>query len=509
MNSVFTVGIIMGLATMSHARVMKVVDNYNQPRAQVQVTIETQSSKIGFHESWQSISDADGSGGKVVLVTNGRGEFTVPTEWKSPQTVTLEGNDLVRTTYYQVSPTREQLQINEADGNQKIEVQGVLSGFSNIKNGDGKVDVGVIMPAIAEDQILSFDLGSLISSEKDIITVLNQEVAVPANVAFPEQRESYFFPITLNKPTFRMSVRKPGSYQFLALHGQFPLSQVVDQYRRGVPAYDLINYISLLKSNLVKIDVSNKIQDLNIPVSGINFSGSINAKAPNLAGDDLLLTVALSKIAGTNILIPSDVKRLKSNETKALKISENAVDAQALSVLFKEKSNFNFSLQYDKPLDPTSMESLSIPTDILYDLFKTQGNQSKQVNFNQFSLALHPKANSQPAPSVPNLLNLVDEPRVNGTALSLSPPPLNNAIQPLGILVIYSAITLNNKAEQRTKLWELWVPNWSSQIVLPNLPSLRVGEASYYRWEVLFLGSSNVGNNSTVTHVSRNMVEIK
>ena len=82
--------------------------------------------------------------------------------------------------------------------------------------------------------MIYFDIGWMVSPEYDVLKVLGREIAIPSNVAMPRQEESYFFPITLDKPNFRMFVRRPGNYEFLTLHAQFPLNRVADDFRAGL-----------------------------------------------------------------------------------------------------------------------------------------------------------------------------------------------------------------------------------------------------------------------------------
>lgn len=467
------------------AKTMTVVDLAGVPQPGAQVLIGT-------------AQDQPFSGNRVI--TDANGQFQVPTAWTSPQPITIEGNDIVRNTQLEVSPiTTSTLRVSHTDGNSRIELQGTLTDFGTLRR-DGKVDVGVFIPAIPQDQLIYFDIGWMVSSEYDVLRVLGREIAIPSNIAMPKQEETYFFPITLDKPTFRMFVRRPGNYDFLTLHAQFPLNRVADDFRAGVPPYEMVNYGTILESGRAKLNVQQKMSGLNLPVNSMAFSETINVVAPTLAGDDVVLTVALSKMEENGPLIPSDVKKLKSGQAQTLRVPAGRVSTLPVSVWLKEKDGnlkrFNF-----RPL--TIEDFMATPFNLIYSYFQDAQLQAKTVDYKQFSLAAHTR-DGQP----PQFLNLLQAPRVNDKNIQLTPPQVVGNVKPMSTVLIYSSIRLVGdreiKTEERTRLWEVSIPGWVQQVNLPNLQPLPKAAADKYRWEVLYLGQ----DGNALTHVSRNAVDL-
>lgn len=431
------------------------------------------------------------------LTTNDKGEFAAPAAWKTALPVTIEGADLVRTTQYDVAPQGSKLTVSRADGDQKISIQGKMTDFGNIRT-DGKVDVGVFIPAVPMDQLIYFDVGWMVSPESDTISVIGQQVAIPSNLSLPNQTESYIFPITLNKPEFRMFVRRPGNYKFLALHAQFPLKRVVDDARAGAPPYDLINYGTLIDSGVVDLSLDRSVNNLSVPVNKMTFDQTVSVQAPALNSDDVVLSVAFSQLDGSNELVPSDVKRLRNNQAQAMKAPATKSGPKVMSVWLKETKGKELMGQ-PRPLTDEDLEQL--PIDLFYKVF-AETSASAKVDYRQVSLALH-ESNGK----APQFLNLVTPPQVSGTKITMVPPSSLNGVTPLRTLVIYSSIKQVGsdklKAEQRTRLWELSTSGWVEDITLPNLSS-PTGNGEKYRWEVMYIGTTD-GN---ISHVTRNATDI-
>lgn len=466
---------------------VQVVDQAGRPQANVKVLIGTTANQPF-------------PGNQVV--TDAMGNFAAPAAWKQPLPVTLEGPNLVRTTHMNVAPSAIKLTMSHADGDQQIQLSGTLTNFGQIRT-DGKVDVGVFIPAIPSSELLYFDVGWMVSPEFDTIRVLGKSMAIPSNLSLPKQQESYIFPITLDKPGFRMFVRKPGKYRFLAIHGQFPLKKAVDDIRAGVPVSDLVNHLTLLESGVVDLDVNGPLDNLSIPVAGIGFNNSITVQAPSMQADDVVMSVAFSQLDDSGSLVPSDVKRLQSNQTQVLKSPATKSAPMALSAWMKQKSNTRVvTHSYISP--EQQIEKLSF--NAFYSLFN-QDRMAATIDYNQVSFATHSQSGQ-----APKFIELVSPPEISGDRIKMTPPQVPAGVRPLSTLLLYSAVRTNTSGsistETRTRLWEIWLPGWASEAALPSLASLPKGTANKFRWEVLYLGKDGQGMIKSVgqefTHVSRN-----
>lgn len=465
------------------AATIRVVDQKGQPQVGAKVLIGTAANQPFPGNQ---------------LVTDANGQFQTPSGWSQPLPVTIEGSDLVRTTHMNTTPGVQQLVVSHSDGDQKIQVQGELKDYGPIRT-DGKVDVGVFIPAIPVNELIYFDVGWMISPENDSLRILGKDVAIPSNIALPRQQESYIFPITLDKPTFRMFVRKPGNYRFLALHGQFPLKRVVDDIRAGMPIFDVVNHVQLIQSGLVDLNISGPMSNLSVPVNKMSFTSSVNVQAPRLEADDLVLSLAFSTVDASGSLLPSDIKRLQSGQSLTLKTPANAEAPRILSAWMKQTST---------PLAPQispvgALDFEHISEDLLFSLFQNSEIQAAKVDYKQVSFAVH-----NPGSTAPQFISLVQRPAVNGDRIQLTPPTAPTGVTPLSTLVMYSAIeTIANgkvKTEKRTRLWEIWLPQWASEVTLPSLTALPRDDRKF-RWEVLYIGKDGTHDFS---HVSRNAQDL-
>lgn len=478
----------LGLTCLAAQAAVRVIDNQGKPVAGAMVLIGPAANNPF-------------PGNQVV--TDANGVFHAPAAWTQSLPVTIEGTDIVRTTHALVLPSVATLNVSQADGDQQIQLQGTLTDYGPIRT-DGKVDVGAFIPALPSSDLLYFDVGWMVSPEFDTLKVLGREIAIPSNLALPKQQESYIFPITLDKPGFRMYVRKPGKYRFLAVHGQFPLKRAVDDLRAGVPVVDLVNHLTLVQSGLVDLDVRMPMADLSVPVTGLSFTNSITVQAPPMAADDVVMSVAFSTVDESGSLVPSDVKRLRSNQPQLLKAPATKSAPMALSAWMKQTANTRVIPQLRPALED---DLLSLPMDLIYSVFQNQKAAAATVNYNQVSFATHSQSGV-----APRFIELVSPPDLGGDRIKLAPPAPAGGVLPVATLLLYSSITTHSNGkihtESRTRLWELWLPGWASEAVLPSLAALPKGNAQKFRWEVLYLGKDNQGTIRSVgqdfTHVSRN-----
>lgn len=443
---------------------------------------------------------AEVSNGQDAVSTNAQGEFVAPAHWVAPQSLTVRAQGYVEAVFIDAHPQQDTLRLSSSDVGQRLQLQGELTEFGNLRT-DGRVDVGILMPALREEQLLHFDVMDLISPESDNITVLGRNVALPSNIALPKQRESYIFPITLEKPSFRMFVRQSDQYRFLAVHGQFPLKRVVDDLRAGGSIFDVLNQVKILQTGVIDMDVKGDMSSLSIPVNQVPFNRSVEVQAPSLAQNEVLISVGLT--AENGYLMPSDLKRLGSNERLALNFPQQSPAPQALSVMLKRSPQQIMQRQALPPL--RWFDFLFISNDLIYNVFAGPQNRAVDADLGMVSLALHVE------PGIaPEMLAHVEAPQHRGSQLMVNPPVAKPGLNPMGTYISWSRVEAIPQGqvtlEKKTRLWEIYVPNWVNQIDLPNHvgQERRNGNVSY-RWESSFLARDpKVTTTQGVTHVTRN-----
>lgn len=431
------------------------------------------------------------------LITDANGYATPPAAWKSDLPLTVEATNFVRTTFIPVAPGQIQLELRPADGPNNFQASGQTQGFGDLRT-DGKVDFGLVLPAIFKDQILQFDLMSLVSPEVDSITVAGRTVEIPSNITLPQQRENYsIFPINLNKPNYRMFVRQTGNYNVVAMHGQFPLQTVVDELRAGKSMFEMIKYFTFLSAGIVQSYIGDSGLSQTLDVSPIPFNQSITKYAPSLPAGQQMMAVALAD--GGNYYYPTDVKTVESNQYAQL-VGAQGYGSSVLSILRMDTG--------DQPMNSFQLSSLLGASTFNV---RTWAQANANPALGQLSFALQPSYET----AAPAFLNLIPAPVVSGQSLLLTPPAQVAGVTPVATFLIYSLVETTGgssvKMERRTRLWEVVSPGWVNQVDLPNV-ALNPQPNKTYRWEVLYLGRAGSSNVSKplegITHVTRNAVDL-
>ncbi len=431
------------------------------------------------------------------LTTDANGYATPPAAWKSALPLTVEATGFVRTTFLPVSPGQIQLQLRVADSPTSYQISGQTQGFGDLRT-DGKVDFGLVIPAIHKSNILQFDVGNLVSPEVDSISVVGRTVEIPSNITLPQQRESYIFPITLNKPNYRMYVRQTGNYNMVAMHGQFPLQTVVDELRAGKSMFEMIRHFTFLSAGVVQTYVGDSGLSATLSVNDIPFNQPLTKVAPSFPAGHMMMAVALADDG--NYLYPTDVKTVQSGGSVQL----NGASGKASNILSILRADNNLSAQNATEV----MNMLGAETFNLRTWIETSNRGSA---FGQLSFVLQPAYDG----TAPQFLDLVPEPYINGQTISLTPPAQLSGVKAVATLAIYSEIEETGgekvKTERRTRIWEVVTPGWSQQLDLPSV-ALNPDPNKKYRWEVLFLGRTGSGNFSNplegITHVTRNAINL-
>lgn len=397
-----------------------------------------------------------------VLTTDKNGELALPDSWTGSESLTIDAQGFVRVTYYQITkPEHLEVQMKPLSSEVQYELAGKTQNLP-ISDGDGKVDFGLVMSALNKDALTSFELNKVISSEMDKITALGQDILIPSNVSLPRQKESYFLPITLEKPMYRLYFGTPGMQRVYAARGRFPFKSVVDQFRDNKKFYELINYFSITGGSVRDILINNQKSSLDIPVTDLTYSNKLNLQAPQFDSREIVIGVAIKNMNG--YLIPTDVKRLSQNQKMPLAVDQ-ANDALVLSVM-----------KHANEMEPTS------------------------ENSSRMSAVLLPFNDGL----TPDFLPQVENPKVNSeTSVEFKSPKNIDGVNALATFSALSTVVTTQKGDSTskrvTRLWEVYAPSWVEKIELPNWKTqvydmnenLADAVSTKKRWEVTFLGSAN------------------
>jgi hypothetical protein len=439
-----------------------------------------------------------------VLTTDASGVAGVPADWKDALPVTVEAPGFITTTLPVSVPGELTVQMIAQDAANEFEVKGTATDFPRLVT-DGKVDFALMIPALTRDNLLAFDLSTVISPRVDVISIIGNDVNLPSNISLPQQTENYIFPIELNKPEYRVYLRNPGTQTLTATHGQFPLQRVVNDIRAGKSMFELINHFTFTEGGQKQLDVQGNMTGQDVAVNQTPFNAQVAVRAPAFPNSQQMVSLALVEQNG--VLVPTDLKRINANQTMNMKsfgaqptMFSFLVNAatNAIAAMNQPFSWFMPLLKFDKR--PFSMDSAVAKQD-----------------FTQLSFALQNAAGGV----APQFLPLVGKPVLNGNVLTLDVPAVPAGLTPVATYLVMSEVetimTGNVSSEKRSRMWEVWSTAWLNQVELPKI-SFNKRPDRIYRWEVMFMArpanfvdaaapGSRVDLN-TVTHVTRNALDI-
>jgi hypothetical protein len=195
------------------------------------------------------------------------------------------------------------------------ELKGTVSGI-NVKNLDGLVDFALVIPGMNQEEIIHFNLGKVISPINDSLKVASYTIELPSNLSLPTQTEKYFISINLNKPEFRTYVEGDGVYNMYALHGKFPLNEMVKGFQNDKSLFELVEHFSFLSGGATTVPVKGDVSGLSLPVDNWNFAGKYAVKAPTYANNKMVIAFSLLKEDG--YFYPTDIKKVASGRTQNL-----------------------------------------------------------------------------------------------------------------------------------------------------------------------------------------------
>ena len=114
------------------------------------------------------------------LTTNGSGVASVPADWKAALPVTVQAPGFITTTIPVAMPGMMTVQLTPQESANEIEIKGTTTGYGTMID-NGRVQFGLVIPAINRQQMLAFDMSTVMSPQIDTINVLGQNVNIPVS----------------------------------------------------------------------------------------------------------------------------------------------------------------------------------------------------------------------------------------------------------------------------------------------------------------------------------------
>lgn len=450
---------------------------FAKPSATITVT-DMQGTPID--QAQVLIGDGENLPFKNNLLLSAHGQVAAPAAWTTPQSVTVSAPGYVRVTYLQQAPGSLTIQMHRASSATKHTVQGRATGLP-VEDFDNYADFGLVMPALSKNDILDFDMNTIISAQSDHFSTLTQDMAVPSNISLPTQQESYsWFTATLDKPQYHISVDQEGPTPLYVIKGRFDFEPVADALTSGSSFFDVINSFTITGGALHQVNIHGPVTEADLSTDELSFTDSRATKAPAIKADETYLAVAT--VAKDGYLIPTDIKNIAKNKTATLALLPNT-DSQLLAVV-KKTADLGAGLH-------------------------------AKVSANPMSAALLPFTDG----TAPQLLPLIDAPKLSASG-DLTLPKVSGlpGVEPIATYSVLSQIQESRDQDDKliqtsTRLWEVYAPQWVSQIKMPVWPNDTVVNGKK-RWQVSFVGGQNASQEAmgpaiidNATHVTNSSLD--
>jgi len=376
-----------------------------------------------------------------LLQTDINGTVSIPSNlWTTPTHVTVDIAGYIRQTLINQNPGILQIKLKKVSIYPRPTIKGQVTQLP-IENGDKQMDFGLVIPAVSKADFIGFSLDSVISPIDDKITIVGNEVKIPTNVSLPKQKESYFLPITLEKAEHKVLVNNYGQKTFFALTGRFPFKAVVSQLKDGKKFYEVLNLFDFSSGSIRDLSVTTPVTQLNMPAGEIKFNATANVKGAPIMADEVQVTMALNSLSGQ--LVPSDVKRIASNENLQLKTI--AGKPVYIVSLLKKQADFNPAII---EADQTSASMLA-------------------YNSNNLQTSLLPLINP---PTIEKNSGLITVKLPTTSTLTTN----KEQISALAVSAVISNLIDIKDGDQtisfEDRKWEIIGTTWPQEFTLPNLP---------------------------------------
>lgn len=398
------------------------------------------------------------------VTTDSAGHFQAPVDWATAQPITIQAKGFIRTTYFGQVARGQTFKLKAQPVSVPYEQKGIGTGFTT-KDLDKNMDFALMIPGIRKEELLAFNIDMFVSPKTDEVMVYGQKMALPSNTSIPKQKENYgIFPVTIDKPTYRMYFEEPGVKRVSAILGTFPFNKTVSEMQKGASFIDLINNFSIKGGSIRDVAITGPSQSLDIPVTDMVFNQMRPFKSPVFNPDEVLIAVALNPNQGE--FYPTDFKNVPTNTVQNLATTSGNNDQQLLVALKKKAEDM-------------------------------------QVGGAKISAAFIPfEVNVQPT-----LLPMIENPQVlNLYDLKVQLPALPQGLVEAGSSLTLSTVvksgTGKDYKEVVTRHWEVYADQWMSQVSLPRWPN-DSEPTGLKRWEVLLMSTDTSRSNIPVDLTSR------
>lgn len=419
-----------------------------------------------------------------VVTTDALGLVAVPTAWVGDQPVSIEAAGYVRATYLGRAPEAAVFQIRHSPAPQPLQLQGKTTGFGLLPS-NGILDVSLVYPAISRSQAATFELTQLIGTGSDAIRVYGETLNLPSSLSIPAQSESFsILPVSLDKPTYRVSVAQAGNHRFAAVHGRFNFSQTINDLRAGKSFFDVINRIEFRSLTTRDYSITRPAQSADFPLGETPLQPAVSVAGHGIPSGYAMMATTLAESDGQCVV--TDVKRLLAGETRAL-----------MSVA------------------PSGRESaLLVRTLKRYDARRIDFSGS---DYEEASSVLTAANDLSPVSFLPILKSIVAQ----GRELILPVPSVSSAAFSARMTYVtlskFQAVKTGDLVlVEKTPLWDFYGDDFSNKLAIPNFARELWTEKGRYRWELRYAGDSAVSSNprnlgpenlSQMTHVTKTAID--
>ncbi len=416
---------------------------------------------------------------------NGKATIGIPTSaFDQPLLVSVSAEGYPRITFEaKILGNRigeSQIQVSMSPNKSFSDMQSVTGSFSSWPTGisRSRAEVGLFLPGFKADTLLSFDLGSLISSRRDEMPVAGRTVNVPGNLVLPRQSKRYgFIPITMAKPNFNMPLLSQEENRFSSVAGSLPISEMVD-LARAKDYLGIVNLIEFSRTNWT--DWQSPATSPTIPLRldvELQQRKLKNKVRNHPAGLDLLSIALLDPDQSKRTLIPVDIKSVQRKRASVL----NSVN---MRLAFPQQSRstgdaFVFNAAIDQsqlgagPINELSFTAAFQKAEWMGSKFEAQENEFLPIMY----------LNDPSADRRQYSFRKAVQPEVGASSMVEAEFYLFN---------LYSIA--NNAGEQtslRTAIWSAVLPGTADSIRLPKfsrdevVPRPELGHPQTFYWEVI------------------------
>ncbi len=420
-----------------------------------------------------------------ILTSGSDGLVALPREWTANEVVTVEAPGYIRATYFGKKPGAYVFKLRRAVDKVSPQLRGQTSGFGRLV-GNGVLDVSLVYPAISRNSVASLELTQLIGTGVDKVKVYGEEIELPANLSVPAQTETYFMivPVSLDKPSYRVTLPSAGDYRFAAVHAQFDFKKTIDDLRDGKSFFDLINRLQFRSFTTRDFAIQPGAQTSNLPLGETSLKASVSVQASGLPRGYAM--VATSLVEERGLCVVTDVKRLLEGEKRMLMASSKP-GASLLLVRSLKK----------------------------YDAKRTDFSGS---DYEEVSSIIGPANQAAPLPASASFLPILKPIVSVGRSITFTPPAVTTGLVPSATYVTLSKVEVIGSGGlwliKKEPMWDLYQEGFTAEMALPSFGNDPWAAKGRYRWELNFaasgLGVAPVLNPEilgSVTHVTKTAVD--